>query len=53
MPNLVDVSYAQTGQSTSTNKLGMREMQARAYEACNSRGDSLPPDRKCRAQLFA
>ncbi len=27
MPNLVDVTYAQTGESTATNKLGMRDMQ--------------------------
>jgi len=36
MPNLVDVSYAQTGQSTATNNMGMREMQARAYEERNA-----------------
>jgi hypothetical protein len=33
MPNLIDVNYAQTGESTSTNNMGMRAMQARAYEA--------------------
>ena len=33
MPNLVDVAYAQTGKSLSTNSMGMREMQARAFEA--------------------
>lgn len=33
MPNIVDVSYAQTGQSTKTNSMGMREMQERAYLA--------------------
>ena len=33
MPNLIDVTYAQTGESTSTNNMGMRAMQARAYEA--------------------
>jgi len=27
MPNLVEVTYAQTGKSKSTNALGMREMQ--------------------------
>ncbi|WP_394668563.1 hypothetical protein [Halosquirtibacter xylanolyticus] len=31
MPNLVEVSYQQTGKSKSNNALGMREMQARAY----------------------
>jgi len=33
MPNLVEVKYGQTGQSTNTDALGMREMQARAYAA--------------------
>ncbi len=28
MPNLVDVTYARTGESTKTDSLGMREMQA-------------------------
>ena len=32
MPNLVEVDYEQTGGSTSTNELGMREMQALAFE---------------------
>lgn len=32
MPNLVKVTYAQNGQSTKTNELGMREMQERAYQ---------------------
>ncbi len=27
MPDLVHVTYAQTGQSSQTNQLGMREMQ--------------------------
>lgn len=36
MPNLVDVTYAQTGQSTSTNPMGMREMQACAYAERNA-----------------
>lgn len=30
--NLVNIEYAQTGQSSSTNELGMREMQAMVYE---------------------
>jgi hypothetical protein len=33
MPNLVEVNYEQTGKSKSTNELGMRDMQAKAYEA--------------------
>ena len=32
MPNLVEVTYAQTGKSKSTNELGMREMQEKAFE---------------------
>ena len=33
MPNLVEVVYKQTGESTKINKMGMREMQERAYQA--------------------
>ena len=33
MPNLIDVTYAQTGESTSSDNMGMRAMQALAYEA--------------------
>ena len=32
MPNLVHVEYKQTGNSKSTNALGMREMQEKAFE---------------------
>ena len=35
--NIVDIQYEQTGTSSSTNELGKREMQARAYEARNQR----------------
>ena len=31
--DLIRVEYAQNGKSKKTNELGMREMQARAYEA--------------------
>ena len=31
--NIVDIKYQQTGKSSNTNELGMREMQAKAYEA--------------------
>jgi len=31
MPNIINVTYAQTGGSTNTNELGMRDMQARAF----------------------
>ncbi|MBK8092974.1 MAG: ATP-dependent helicase [Verrucomicrobiaceae bacterium] len=33
MPDLIHVHYATTGESTSTDAMGMREMQARAYAA--------------------
>ena len=32
MPNLIDVKYAQSGESTATDDLGMREMQRLAFE---------------------
>ena len=55
MPNLVEVTYAQTGESTSTNNMGMRAMQARAYEARNSQYLLLkapPASGKSRALMF-
>jgi len=55
MPNLVDVTYAQTGQSISTNNMGMREMQARAFEARNAQYLLLkapPASGKSRALMF-
>ena len=33
MPDLIHVHYATTGESTSTDAMGMREMQARACAA--------------------
>jgi len=36
MPNLVKVDYEQTGESKSINEFGMRDMQAKAYEAGNA-----------------
>ncbi len=36
MPNFLDVTYAQTGDSLSTNPLGIRDMQAKAFEARDS-----------------
>lgn len=35
--NIVNINYQQTGASSATNNLGMREMQAKAYEARNQR----------------
>ena len=55
MPNLVDVTYAQTGESTSTNSLGMREMQEQAFEARDSQYLLLkapPASGKSRALMF-
>ena len=55
MPNLVEVTYAQTGESTSTNNMGMRPMQARAYEARKSQYlliKAPPASGKSRALMF-
>lgn len=55
MPNLIDVTYAQTGESTSTNDMGMRAMQARAYEARNNQYlliKAPPASGKSRALMF-
>ncbi|MDB4002504.1 DEAD/DEAH box helicase [Oceanospirillaceae bacterium] len=55
MPNLIDVSYAQTGESTSTNDMGMRAMQARAYEAKDNQYlliKAPPASGKSRALMF-
>jgi hypothetical protein len=55
MPNLIDVSYSQTGESTSTNEVGMRAMQARAYEARNNQYlliKAPPASGKSRALMF-
>lgn len=55
MPNIVEVTYAQTGRSTSINKYGMREMQERAFEARNAQYLLLkapPASGKSRALMF-
>ena len=55
MKNLVEVSYKQTGESTKINKLGMREMQERAYQARDARYLLLkapPASGKSRALMF-
>ena len=55
MPNLVEVAYSQTGKSTSENAMGMRTMQARAYEARNSQYlliKAPPASGKSRALMF-
>ena len=55
LPNLVDVTYAQTGESLSTNSMGMRDMQARAFAARDSQYLLLkapPASGKSRALMF-
>ncbi|WP_419833340.1 hypothetical protein [Endozoicomonas atrinae] len=55
MPNLIDVTYAQTGESTSTDDMGMRAMQARAYEARDNQYlliKAPPASGKSRALMF-
>ena len=55
MPNLVDVEYEQTGESTSVNSLGMREMQERAFDARTNQYLLLkapPASGKSRALMF-
>lgn len=52
---VVDISYHQTGKSTNTNELGMREMQARVYQHRNSRYilvKAPPASGKSRALMF-
>lgn len=53
--NIVDIHYQQTGKATDTDKLGMREMQAKAYEARNKRFlliKAPPASGKSRALMF-
>jgi hypothetical protein len=55
MPNLVDVTYARTGESTKTDSLGMRDMQAKAFRARDSQYLLLkapPASGKSRALMF-
>ena len=55
MPNIVEVNYAQTGESTQINKMGMREMQERAYQARDAQYLLLkapPASGKSRALMF-
>lgn len=53
--NIVDIKYQQKGTSSTTNALGMREMQAKAYEARNHRFlliKAPPASGKSRALMF-
>ncbi len=55
MQNIVDVTYNQTGKSTKTNAMGMRDMQARAFEARDAQYLLLkapPASGKSRALMF-
>ena len=55
MPNLAEVHYEQTGKSKSTNKLGMREMQQKAYRQRDAKYLLLkapPASGKSRALMF-
>lgn len=55
MPNLVEVTYAQTGESKSINEFGMRAMQSRAYDARDAEYLLLkapPASGKSRALMF-
>jgi superfamily II DNA or RNA helicase len=55
MPNLIDVNYNQTGKSKSTNALGMREMQEKAFEARTAQYlliKAPPASGKSRALMF-
>ena len=55
MENLVEIKYAQTGQSSATNELGMREMQAMVYEQRHRQYllvKAPPASGKSRAMMF-
>lgn len=55
MPDILTVRYAQTGKSTAHNSMGMREMQARAYEKRDAQYLLLkapPASGKSRALMF-
>lgn len=55
MTNLVEVEYAQTGKSSNTDELGMREMQAMVYAQRNRQHllvKAPPASGKSRAMMF-
>ena len=55
MPDIVHVTYKQTGKSKSTNELGMREMQQKAFEARTAQYlliKAPPASGKSRALMF-
>ncbi len=55
MPDIIHVTYAQTGASSQTNALGMRDKQAKAYQARHAQYlllKSPPASGKSRALMF-
>ena len=55
MENIVEIAYAQTGKSSHTNTMGMREMQQKAYAARGHQYILLkapPASGKSRALIF-
>ena len=55
MENLVEIKYAQTGKSSATDSMGMREMQAMVYEQRNRQHllvKAPPASGKSRAMMF-
>ena len=55
MNNLVEIKYAQTGKSSTTNGMGMREMQAMVYEQRTRQYllvKAPPASGKSRAMMF-
>ncbi len=55
MPDIINVSYHQTGQSTKTDSMGMRDMQSRAFESRDAQYlliKSPPASGKSRALMF-
>lgn len=55
MKNLVNIQYAQTGKSSATNEMGMREMQAMVYEQRQRQYllvKAPPASGKSRAMMF-
>ena len=55
MPDIVHVTYGQTGQSSKTNPMGMREMQEKAYQARDAKYlliKAPPASGKSRALMY-
>ena len=55
MPNLIDIEYAQTCESTKTNSMGMRDMQVNAFNSRDAQYiliKSPPASGKSRALMF-